>query len=68
MRRYGLEYALSVADVPMMKQSIKKNPDGTITYGREIFMEHHFNERNLLWPIPQGEIDKNPGLGQNPGY
>jgi len=68
MRRYGLEYALSVADIPMMKQSITKNPDGSITYGREIFMEHHFNERNLLWPIPQGERDKNSALGQNPGY
>jgi hypothetical protein len=68
MRRYGLDYALSVADVPMMKQTINKNPDGSITYGRAVFMEHHFNDRNLLWPVPQSELDKNPGLGQNTGY
>jgi len=68
MRRYGLDYALTVANVPMMRQTITKNPDGTITYGRAVFMDHHFNARNLLWPVPQSEIDKNSGLGQNPGY
>lgn len=68
MRRYGLTYALSVANVPMWRQTVIKNPDGSLTYGREIFMDHHFNERNLLWPVPQSEIDKNPGLGQNTGY
>ena len=24
--------------------------------------------RDMLWPIPQKEMDLNPGLGQNPGY
>ena len=28
----------------------------------------NWDERNLLWPISQGEIDNNPGLVQNPGY
>lgn len=27
-----------------------------------------FTARDMLWPIPQKEIDLNPGLGQNPGY
>lgn len=25
-------------------------------------------ERDYLWPVPQGERDKNPNLGQNPKY
>jgi starch-binding outer membrane protein, SusD/RagB family len=31
----------------------------------------NYNENKILWPIPQGEIDANPGLtqaDQNPGY
>ena len=24
--------------------------------------------KHLLWPIPQGELDKNPNLTQNPGW
>ena len=27
-----------------------------------------FNKSFYLWPIPQGEIDKDPNLVQNPGY
>jgi hypothetical protein len=28
----------------------------------------NWNERHLLKPIPQGEIDNNPNLDQNTGY
>lgn len=27
-----------------------------------------WNDRNYLWPVPQGERDLNPGLQQNEGY
>jgi hypothetical protein len=27
-----------------------------------------FSSRNYLWPIPQNELDLNPGLGQNTGW
>ncbi|HNB62384.1 MAG TPA: RagB/SusD family nutrient uptake outer membrane protein, partial [Saprospiraceae bacterium] len=29
---------------------------------------YNINENKLLWPIPQGERDKNINLTQNPGY
>lgn len=30
---------------------------------------YQFNEsRDYLWPVPQGQVDLNPNLGQNPGY
>lgn len=37
--------------------------------GYLIYQERNFKEGvNELWPIPQGEIDINPNLEQNPGY
>ena len=27
-----------------------------------------YNSRDLVMPIPQSELDANPGLKQNPGY
>ncbi len=27
-----------------------------------------FTEKNLLWPIPQTQLDRNPNLGNNPGW
>jgi hypothetical protein len=31
--------------------------------------QRSFNpERDYLWPVPQGDKDKNPNLGQNPNY
>jgi hypothetical protein len=27
-----------------------------------------FSARNYIWPIPQNELDLNPGLGQNMGW
>ena len=29
---------------------------------------NHYEDHNLLYPIPQSEIDLNPNLTQNPGY
>jgi hypothetical protein len=29
---------------------------------------YQLNQNSLLWPIPQGELDKNTSLTQNTGY
>jgi hypothetical protein len=33
-----------------------------------VSLGYNLNENRLLWPIPQGELDKNALLIQNPGY
>lgn len=30
--------------------------------------DRRWEDRFYLWPIPQSEVNKQPGLGQNPGY
>lgn len=61
--------AMDVANVPSYRNYITKDPiTGVKTYEiveikERVFLEHHY-----LLPIPQGEIDKNPNLKQNPGY
>ena len=30
--------------------------------------KRNFTDKMYLWPIPQSEISKSPGLLQNPGY
>ncbi|MDR1098376.1 MAG: RagB/SusD family nutrient uptake outer membrane protein [Tannerella sp.] len=36
-------------------------------YG-EFLYTHRFNERDMLWPVPGVEIERNPELEQNPGW
>ncbi|WP_103069191.1 RagB/SusD family nutrient uptake outer membrane protein [Aquimarina sediminis] len=36
--------------------------------GKEIWETRNWDDSNLLMPIPQEELDKNPNLEQNPGY
>lgn len=61
--------AIEAANVPSYRNYITKDPvTGIKTYEiveikERVFLEHHY-----LLPIPQGEIDKNPNLKQNPGY
>ncbi len=31
-------------------------------------LNYNVNANNLIWPIPQNEMDRNPKLTQNPGY
>lgn len=31
-------------------------------------LNRNFSKKNYLWPIPQGQINLNPNLKQNPGY
>ncbi|WP_347839375.1 RagB/SusD family nutrient uptake outer membrane protein [uncultured Draconibacterium sp.] len=50
---------------------VYENEDGTFGYHKypmdfrpkQIFLDKHY-----LFPIPQGEMEKNPNLAQNPGY
>ena len=37
-------------------------------YNRIVFETRVFEKRHYLWPIPQDEIDSNPGLIQNSGW
>ena len=39
-----------------------------INDGKEIWETRTWNDRDYIFPIPQGEIDKNSKLIQNPGY
>ncbi|MGV8137916.1 MAG: RagB/SusD family nutrient uptake outer membrane protein [Mangrovibacterium sp.] len=43
----------------VMKAAGTRKPNQTYSY---------IDQNDLLWPIPQSEIDKNPALTQNPGY
>ena len=43
-----------------------KNIDGS--WGRSASVQFAWDERLMWWPIPPGEIDKNPKLTQNPGW
>jgi tetratricopeptide (TPR) repeat protein len=43
------------------------NVDAVNIYG-EFLYTHRFNERDMLWPIPGVEIERNPELIQNPGW
>lgn len=67
VRRWKI--AMETDNIPAYKASITKDPaTGKKTYEFTPFQERIFLERNYLVPIPQGEIDKNPKLEQNPGY
>lgn len=46
------------------------DPDHLIyeKYPVDFRAEYVFLDKHYLFPIPQGEIDKNPNLEQNPGY
>lgn len=43
----------------VMKASTSRKPGISYTY---------IDANDLLWPVPQSEMDKNPNLVQNPGY
>ncbi|WP_143307596.1 RagB/SusD family nutrient uptake outer membrane protein [Chitinophaga vietnamensis] len=45
--------------IPVM-QAVKDGNGNNLGY--------KLNENKLLWPVPQGEMDLNPSLTQNPGY
>ena len=57
LRRWGYEIARKVLD----------NVDAINIYGEPIYT-HLFTERDMLWPIPGVERERNKELTQNPGW
>jgi hypothetical protein len=57
LRRWGWEIA----------RAANSDVDAVNIYG-EFLYTHRFSERDMLWPIPGVEIERNPGLTQNPGW
>ncbi len=47
---------------------ITKNGDGSFSYNKAIFETRIFRPKMNLYPIPTGELDKNPKYVQNPGW
>ena len=47
---------------------VQKDQAGNKTYTPTLFQKAKFNSWNYLAPIPQGAIDQNSKLEQNPGY
>jgi hypothetical protein len=43
------------------------NVNAVSIYG-EFLYTHKFSERDMLWPVPGVEIERNPLLNQNPGW
>lgn len=57
LRRWGYEIARKALD----------NVDAVNIYGEPIYT-HLFTERDMLWPIPGVERERNEALTQNPGW
>ena len=57
LRRWGYEIARKTLD----------NVDAVNIYGEPIYT-HLFTERDMLWPIPGVERERNKELTQNPGW
>lgn len=57
LRRWGYEIAHKMLD----------NVDAVNIYGEPIYT-HLFTERDMLWPIPGVERERNDALTQNPGW
>ena len=57
LRRWGYEIASKTLD----------NVDAVNIYGEPIYT-HLFTERDMLWPIPGVERERNDALTQNPGW
>ncbi|WP_456088357.1 RagB/SusD family nutrient uptake outer membrane protein [Parabacteroides sp.] len=57
LRRWGYEVARKALD----------NVDAVNIYGEPIYT-HLFSERDMLWPIPGVERERNKELTQNPGW
>jgi starch-binding outer membrane protein, SusD/RagB family len=45
-----------------------RDPAGNLQTAEVTSWINTWAERNYLWPIPQIEVDQNPGLGQNPEW
>ena len=47
---------------------ISKGPGGEIQDNNDNSLTYDYDDPNLVFPIPQRELDANPELVQNPGY
>jgi hypothetical protein len=52
----------------IMGMEVTQNLDGSFSYNKVSIESRIWNERMNLYPIPQSELFKNPGLQQNPGW
>ncbi|QTD39112.1 RagB/SusD family nutrient uptake outer membrane protein [Polaribacter batillariae] len=65
IRRWGIAGNSEVLTI----YRVDMDTDGNlINDGKEIWETRSWNDANYKFPIPQGEMDKNPNLTQNPGY
>jgi len=68
MRRWGKADAESALGVPVKGVSITKTETG-FTYATKIVGTRTFQEKMMLYPIPQSEILRSAGkIEQNPGW
>jgi hypothetical protein len=67
IRRWRI--AEEVGNIPAYRMYVTKDlQTGKKTYEVVVIKERVFHKHHYVLPIPQGEIDKNPNLVQNPGY
>ena len=52
----------------IMGMEVTQNLDGTFSYNKVPVESRKWDDRMNLYPIPQSELFKNPGLQQNPGW
>ena len=78
IRRWGIAKEVLNAPFLGMKYTLVDSPDAKEGDGGQICILYEgeniklegskYEDHNYLFPIPQSEIDLNPGLTQNPGY
>jgi starch-binding outer membrane protein, SusD/RagB family len=59
----GKYYGMKLTNDPENYTDLPVNEEGYLYY-----TERNFRDHNILWPIPQTELDINPNLEQNPDY
>ena len=65
LRRWKL--AKEYMNKPIKGWNVLENPVDDY-YTVKVLYSPTFSERDYLWPIPEGEVIKNPNLIQNPGW
>ncbi len=69
VRRWGIANTDGVSKGDVYRMKITKDVvTGNYTYTPEVYYTRKFEDKYILFPIPQEEIDKNSNLEQNPGF
>jgi len=61
-------------DIKGMKKSLAARPSDVSNIAADAngyiiaYSGRKFTEKNLLWPVPQIQLERNPALGNNPGW